>query len=705
MTPQKKKRRWLRTLGIGFGVLLTFLFLFVVAFVFNPLEGTLPDVRDLVPRDVNFFVRKERLADDFAEFPAPRFWAEFARSRGWEELQRSPLADGLRKAGVERSLQEAADALRQVREGSGGWLDVLRDAIGTEIVLAGYEQDYSQTPPRPLAEPRWCCYSRVTWRCKAALGVAAFGIVQSQLRAGGLDLGQDGDLLAVKLPGRAQPLWIKRHLDVVMVSNAKDLLAQTQRLIDGNRDEEPLGRMAAYTDGVVARVEKWAEVNNVYETNAVELAVEPNAYDAFRRFAARWPSPANRDSMNERVLASFLNLKGWQRVTGALLFADETFAATGQVVLNSKQHTSFQSSFYTAESSRRETWLDPFLAMVPESACAAAALRMPAGEFLHAMFDALEDAEKDLLNDSLRRTTFQGAQPADARDLIDKIKVAFQPRTGFVFRRNVPDTSRDEKGELMIPVGARSPMPQVAWVFWLRPNTKQIVDDFVSMLQTYHATFHFRRVWHLQVPFAGGRLPEPVTEFTNPQIPATGEIAMIVFREFFLVSNSGPLIKDILRTRYSADGARSIRQLDEFVEVERELPAELNGMLWLHGGNLVPVFDDYKKFAESTSETPDQDWQIANRPAAEEAVRRARFPQYPSKASMPPAVQSGEFDAAVVAHLAEQWRRERTSFTADDRAQVDMLRSLAGLLRAGYVQLELQNNYIRFQAKLLANFR
>ena len=35
---------------------------------------------------------------------------------------------------------------------------------------------------------------------------------------------------------------------------------------------------------------------------------------------------------------------------------------------------------------------------------------------------------------------------------------------------------------------------------------------------------------------------------------------MMVFREFFLVSNSGPLIKDILRTRYEADGARSIRR-------------------------------------------------------------------------------------------------------------------------------------------------
>jgi hypothetical protein len=72
--------------------------------------------------------------------------------------------------------------------------------------------------------------------------------------------------------------------------------------------------------------------------------------------------------MNERVLASFLNLKGWMQVTGGLVFGDRVLAATGQISLNSKQHTPFQSSFYSAEQQRREDWLDPFLRMVPARA-------------------------------------------------------------------------------------------------------------------------------------------------------------------------------------------------------------------------------------------------------------------------------------------------------------------------------------------------
>jgi hypothetical protein len=149
---------------------------------------------------------------------------------------------------------------------------------------------------------------------------------------------------------------------------------------------------------------------------------------------------------------------------------------------------------------------------------------MPAGEFLHAMFDALEQDEKTLINDSLRRVTFNNQQLNDVRDLIDKLRIAFRSRTGFVFRKNTPDTSRDEEGNLTVPVVAKSPMPQVAWVFWLRDGGQPLVEELVRMLSTYHSTFGFKKVWHLKVQFGGSELPEPVTEFTNPQIPATGEI-------------------------------------------------------------------------------------------------------------------------------------------------------------------------------------
>jgi hypothetical protein len=699
----KRARRLLRNLGITVAALVMFVLLFVAAFVFNPFEGSLTSLRDAVPRGVNFFVMKENLADDFDTFPTPKFWAELAATPGFDKVAKGPLGASWRSAGLDGLVERAAATFAQVRSDTGGFLDLMRDVIGRQVIVAGYQQDHSQSPPRPLAEPWWCVYARVTWRVKALHGLAGFGLVQGQLRQNGIDVTADGDDLMVKLPGASQAVYVRRHLDLLMVANHKPLLEQSQRLLDGNRDEEPIGQMSAYTDGAQKRIERWASVNAQDPPNVVEFVLEPNAFDAFRRSAASWPDPQNKGSMNERVLASFLNLKGWQQVTGGLLFADGVLAATGQVGLNSKQHTPFQASFYRAEQEQRSKWLDPFLRMVPDTACAAAALRMPVGEYLHAMFDALEDKEKELLNDSVRRTTFQGTNLTDFRDLIERLKVAFLPRTGFVFRENNPDMSKDDKGELAVPVATASPMPQVAWVFWLRPNGEALANELVTLLRTYASTFGFRKVWHLPVQVAGRSLDEKVTEFTNPLIPATGEIAMIVFRDFFVVSNSGPLIRDILRTRYTTlTGMRPIRELPEFNAVERELANELNAFVWLHGPNLVPMFDDYLTFAEADTELPDPFWMAQNRPTAEDHVRRTQYARYASVAAIPEALRQpgGEFDLAVVAHLRDLWRKDRTSFTADDRAQMQQLKALAQMLQVGAVQLELENNFIRYQARL-----
>lgn len=697
-------RRLLKRLALGLVVFLAFLLLFVAAFIFNPFEGSVKDVRDLVPRGVNFFARKTMLAEDFYQFPEPAFWPSLTEALGYDDLSNGPLAQELRDAGLERAVEELRNAAEQVRRDSGGWVDLVEDLIGTEVVVAGYMQDYAKSPPQPLAEPHWCAYMRVSWRIKAALGLAGFGFVQGQIEEGGVAVASDGDLLAVTPPG-GSPLYVKRHLDVLMVSNGKGLLEASQRLIDGNRDEEPLGRMAAYTDGAVARIKEWADDNSVFDPNVLEYVIEPNTFDGFERFAQRWPDPADKDSMNERVLASFLNLKGWQLLTGGIMFDQGTLAATGQIVLNSKQHTPFQSSFYDAESKPREEWLYPFLGMVPQSACAAVGMRMPVGDFLHAMFRALEPEERELINEMVRRSTYQNEQLTDIDDLIDRLKIAFLPRAGFVFRRNVPDMSRDENGDLNVPVANRSPMPQVAWVFWLRPGSERMLEDLILMLRNSPGNFHIRKVWHLRVPFGEGQtLQEPVTEFCNPQIPATGEVAMMVFRNFFVVSNSGPLIKDLLRTYYyQVTGNQPIIVQDNFDLFERELPSALNGFVWLRGRNLVQVFDDYIQFAEASSEEPDPGFLESVRGETEEEVRRSLYPRYLTKAAIPESVRNGAFEQAVQQAMREKWRKERTNYTAEDLGNMRQLRAMAQLLDAGYMQLELMNNFIRYQAKLLLN--
>jgi len=148
-----RRSRWLVRLLTVCGIGAMLLLLFVVAFVFNPLEGRLVDVRDIVPREVDFFVRKVALADDLAEFPEPRFWKDFAETSSWTELQSGPMVQSLRRQGVEKSLADARENLSRIRSDSSGFVDLVRDVLGEELLLAGFTEDRSGAAPQPLAQP------------------------------------------------------------------------------------------------------------------------------------------------------------------------------------------------------------------------------------------------------------------------------------------------------------------------------------------------------------------------------------------------------------------------------------------------------------------------------------------------------------------------------------------------------------------------
>ena len=152
----------------------------------------------------------------------------------------------------------------------------------------------------------------------------------------------------------------------------------------------------------------------------------------------------------------------------------------------------------------------------------------------------------------------------------------------------------------------------------------RVIGDDAAQLPP---SFGFQKVYELQVPFGDIKFPEPVNEFTNPQIPATGEIAMLVVRDFFVVSNSGPLVKDIVLTHYgTTTGRRSVRDIPEYEELERELAGNLSGLIWLHGENLQPVIDDYLAFADADNARPNPEWMMQVRRRPKTTCARSSIP-------------------------------------------------------------------------------
>ncbi len=676
----KKK---LKILAIVLGVTVTLLLLFVTAFIYNPTEGSLADMRDVVPRNIHFFMRKTALAEDFDEFPTPKFWAEFADSTTWRDLQRMPMVKELqKKGGVASAIEEIRGVTQEIAANSGGWLSLKDDVLGTEVIVAGRFQG------RDFESSKYCAYFRGSWKVRFLWGLLGWGWVRDEVAASGptLELLDDGTMT---LESNGQTFHIARHLDCVMLSNDEELLQKSITLARGDdASEDTFGSNEQYRDGIEARLRSWSELNDGMRIDALELFAQPDELFKITSWDDGWPNKRHPDDMNERVLASFLNLSGWRFLSGSVVFEESSLTALARVELNRNKHTGFQAEFFRAESAPYEDWLLPFLAMVPEGvggvsnrgACAAAALRMNAADFLVEMYEALDD--QSLIDDPLRKT----GKYTGARALIDELRTVLLPRTGFVFMRK---QDLGDEVEIFDP----TPAPHWAWVFWLRPNSRGVLQELRKYLSDNATNLGFTKVTDLRLP----GLSDPCREFMNPHIPGTGEVALLLYGDFFILANSSFVARDMISARLDS---KSLLQDDNWDIFERELPSRINGFVYANGERLGNVFSDYVQSIADESRTPDPAWEMQNRSRFDRKVFQAKYRQYGSIAQIPESLKP-QFDADVAKEMDLAWIDERAAFTKSDRDHYDQLRVMCRMLDAAYLQVELDPQFIQLTSGIL----
>jgi len=680
-----RTRKVLRIFAITAATLAVLLLLAVAVFVYNPFEGSLPDMRYAVPRDVDYFVRKVNLLDDVSEFPAPLFWAELSQRPEWGQLRRGPAYRSLDGDGqLTRAFQEIVDEVERLRRDTKGYLDPVAHYLGHEVEIAG------RLAPRNQGGNRWCVYARVTWNVRFAWGLMGYGFVQDQLRSNGITLRPDGDLWVIETAGAPQ-MFAARYLDCVFVGNDRDLVQASFDLASGVSDADSFGGSASYKDGIEKPVREWERTTEL-DANALEFYLQPSKWFGLPEVTwdDTWPNPNHPDNMNERVLASFVNLHSWLFLSGAMIFEPSSVSLLANVELNQNKHTPFQAEFFKTESQQRKEWLDPFLEMVPVSACAVAAMRMPAEGFLKEMYAALDEDTKSLLNDALRST----GHYKTGLDLIDELKVALEPRTGFVFRKNIRDPQ--------IQVADPAPVPQIAWVFWIRPGGSKIVREFVKMVTKYREVLGFTNAMDLPLGL-GGRSGDAAREFLNPQIAGTGSIATLVYDKFFVVSNSGPFIRQMMNTllleRYPAITSR-----DDFQEYSADLPDAINGFVYLNGEILGEVLQDYASDLERTMSEIDPTWAMNQRSQAEATVFRQKYSRHRSIAALPPDVRPA-FDADVDAELERMWSRARSGYGAEGRESLEQAMAAVGLFKSAYFQVILEPRHLRLSGRAITRFQ
>jgi hypothetical protein len=175
-------------------------------------------------------------------------------------------------------------------------------------------------------------------------------------------------------------------------------------------------------------------------------------------------------------------------------------------------------------------WLQELLARVPDGTSAVAAVRMPADELGKVVLALLPPAARELADNALERT----GKYANSPDLLRQVAAPLLDRVAVVVRQNTRDTE--------IAVNDPMPLPQLACVFWLRPDAQTATLEL--LVDTLRAAGWFQTVYHLKVDDKTA-----ITEFCNPKIPGTGELALHIGPQWFLVANSGPLLKGLVSDR------------------------------------------------------------------------------------------------------------------------------------------------------------
>ena len=681
------RRKLWKIIGITTGLLLVLVLLFVLAFIFNPFEGSLADIRELVPRDTDYFTRKTNLRDDFAVFPEPKFWPDLASSRAFTDLKRGPTFRSLENdAHLEASIDALRDVSRQIADASGGFADLLDDALGREVIVAG---SFDGGPAKGVG---YCAYLRVGWKVRFVWGLLEWDSVRAKLAANGtaIEKLENGTMRLTQVGG--QPILLARWLDCVMVSNDAAFLDQSLELARGAIGADSFGGSSDYRDGVEARLREWEEQTGVV-ANAVELYARPDRMFEFTGWGTDWPDPRHPDDMNERLLASFLNLKSWRFLSGSLVFEPGSMTVLGRIDLNRNMHTGFQGQFFKAEAQDRRDWLLPFLTMVPASSCAAAALRVPAGDFLQEMLQAMEPDLRREMDRAIQKT----GKFDSASHLIDSIRPALLQRCGFVFHPRM-DIGVDDKGK-PIETFEPSAAPHVAWVFWVDPRFRNKIEELIPFLTLHASTLGFSNAYDMQVQ--GGSGGDALRELVNPNIPSTGEIALLLYGNFFVVGNSGPLIREMIQARLVPRNIMGHQGYETFV---KEMSPKLNGFVFLNSESLVKVTDDYLSFAERLTGDPDAGWMVNIRPALEREVLRDLFPAHRSPSAMTRA-ERDRFEAEIGKRMSDRWAGERPKATAEARASYAELRAFFRTFSAAYIETTLDPQWMAFKARLLTDYR
>ena len=588
-------------------------------FFFSPLEGDFEfGLATLVPRDVDFFIAKSDLEDEFDEFPILAITEDLGATRAGRTFFESDTWLQFRSDyDIDTQIQKLEEALAKAPIA----VDPLGLFGGKDLVLAGYFRSSE------LSKADFIALGRTNWMGKMGQSALSYPSLLG-LEAQGITVEEANGVISLSGGSLPRAMHIARIKDVLIVGSDHALVLGAIDL-EAKRGQDSFGQSSRYADYIVNRANR--------EPGDIELFVDHDAVMANRvRFGhTLWTGDvpaASSDSFTPSFLSHIGQAALLKELEGVIGF-EGGLAIDLHADISTEKLNSRQKRFYRIGGFNREE-MNKVADMAPADTGFLAYMQADVADILRMILESAEPALQANFHDLVRSVwSYQ-----DGTTLFDDLSSGLKNRMALIVRAN----DYPEEGENGPP---HDNTPTFSWavVGWVK--NEAALNEFRSKIISNQGRFLISGRESGEKGVFTNDLRQSgmvVYEYWSTFVPGTGHISSVIANDIFIIGNHHKLLESILLTKLNDSKHPSLSDEAAFSSLVSLGLNNASGFAFLNPG---VIGDTMRSIAyDAASKSVDINWKL-ERPRITNLVLKNSFGGKREEDLDP--VERGAFDRAL----------------------------------------------------------